>query len=381
MASESVQEQSTEPRLVRVTILSPVSIVVPTYRERDNLPALLARIDALRRAEQMEIEVLVMDDDSRDGSAEYVESSGYSFARLITRRENRGLSEAVMDGFQLARHPVVVVMDADLSHPPEAIPRMVLALDSGQEFVIGSRYVRGGSVEEDWGFLRWLNSRLATLLARPLTPARDPMAGFFAFRRSLLERAEKLDPIGYKIGLEVMVRCNVTSVGEVPIYFANRTAGSSKLNLRVQLQYVRHLRRLYAHRFGVWFQLASFLAIGLSGVAVNLLVLTGLLALDVGARLALAGGILVSMVSNFLLNRRTTFSHARDRAWMPQFGGFVIACSIGAGVNFLVANAMLSAQPELAPQVAALVGIAAGTFFNFLANRYFVFRARHESDA
>lgn len=365
------------PLLAGIRVAVPISVVVPTFHERENLPQLLAQLDALRREHQIELEVLLMDDDSRDGSAEYVAGSGYTFAQLITRTEDRGLAPAVIDGLRRAKHPVLVVMDADLSHPTAAIPKMILALDAGQEFVFGSRYVAGGTTDGDWGFFRWLNSQAATLLARPLTSAKDPMAGFFAFRRELLQRARTLDPIGYKIGLEIIVRCHVNNVGEVPIHFNDRAKGQSKLSLRVQLQYLQHLRRLYAYRFGVWFQLAQFLVVGLSGVAVNLLVLTLLLGWGVRSSLALAGGILVSMLTNFLLNRRYTFSYARDRAWLPQLGGFMMACGIGAAVNYAVSSSLHAAYPERSLQLAALGGIVAGTLFNFVANRFLVFRAKH----
>lgn len=360
--------------VVRVT--TPISVIVPTFRERENLPVLLERLDGLRREHGLELEVLVMDDDSRDGSAEYVASSGYAFAELVTRTTQRGLSPAVLEGMARAKHPVLVVMDADLSHPPEVIPHMILALEAGQEFVFGSRYVAGGSTDDDWGFLRWLNSKVATLLARPLTSATDPMAGFFAFRRTLLARAESFDPVGYKIGLEVIVRCHVTNVGEVPIRFTDRTRGESKLSLRVQLQYLKHLYRLYLHQFGVWFQIAQFLAVGFSGMLVNLGLLTALLWFGVRAEIALGVGIGVSMLTNFALNRRFTFSYARGRAWQPQLGGFLLACSVGAAVNYGVATALHRAFPETALQVVAIGGILAGTVFNFVANRFLVFRAQ-----
>ena len=125
-----------------------------------------------------------MDDDSRDGSAELVAARPEKWVQIVVRTSERGLSPSVLDGMKRAQGDVLVCMDADLSHPPEAIPHMLRKLEEGADFVIGSRYVEGGSTSDDWGFLRWLNSRVATLLARPLTNARDPMAGFFAFRRS-----------------------------------------------------------------------------------------------------------------------------------------------------------------------------------------------------
>lgn len=225
-----------------------VSIVVPTYREAENLPHLVARIGALRESSELDVELLVMDDNSGDGTEAYFEHDGPEWARLIVRTKDRGLSPAVLDGLRAASHPTMVVMDADLSHPPEAIPEMIARLGEGADFVIGSRYVPGGSTDGEWGLFRWLNSKVATWLARPLTRAKDPMAGFFALRRSTFERATTLNPIGYKIGLELMVKCRCRRVDEVPIHFADRQHGESKLSFREQVRYLQHLLRLYTHR-------------------------------------------------------------------------------------------------------------------------------------
>jgi dolichol-phosphate mannosyltransferase len=226
-----------------------VSIVVPTYREAQNLRRLVERIERACTAAGLAAELWLMDDDSRDGSAEIVAELARPWVRLVVRSGPRGLAPAVVDGLALARAARIVVMDADLSHPPERIPDLVAALDEGAEFVIGSRYVPGASIDGDWGLLRRLNSRIATLLARPFTSVRDPMAGFFALRREVYERADPLDPLGFKIGLELLVKCRAQDVREVPIRFAQRHAGESKLGLREQLRYLRHLRRLGSYRW------------------------------------------------------------------------------------------------------------------------------------
>lgn len=226
-----------------------VSIIVPTYREAANIPELIARIESMLAESGIRAEVLIMDDNSRDGTDEAVAKLARPWVRLVVRTENRGLSPAVVDGLHAAAGRVLVVMDADLSHPPETIPALVHALESGADFVIGSRYVPGGSTEESWGFFRWLNSKVATLLARPFARAKDPMSGFFALRRETFERADKLNPIGYKIGLELIVKCRVARVVEIPIHFANRKRGSSKLSLAEQLKYLRHLARLFAFKY------------------------------------------------------------------------------------------------------------------------------------
>lgn len=366
--------------LARIQVSVPLSIIVPTYRERENIPHLIARIAQLKDEENLEIELIFMDDQSRDGSVEAVAASGHDWVRIVERTGERGLSPAVIDGFRLARHPVLVCMDCDLSHPPEKIPQMILALSSGQQFVIGSRYVPGGSTDDDWGFFRWLNSRVATVLARPLTNIQDPMSGFFVLRKADFDKADSLNPVGYKIALELIVKCGFQNVGEVPIHFSDRLHGESKLTLKEQLKYIKHLRRLYLHRFSRAMYLAQFLVVGGLGVLVNMAVLTLLLLAGMGAPVAIAGGIGVSVVTNFLLNRRFTFSYARDRNPVTQFAGFVAASAIGMVVNYAVSIFMLgSVLPGTRSSiyVASLSGIAAGMMFNFLGNRYLVFRKRH----
>jgi len=196
-----------------------LSIIVPTYHEAANVPELIARIERVRQSSSFDMEVLLMDDDSRDGIVEVVAALGKPWVRVVVRTANRGLSPAVLDGFHESRGDTLLVMDADMSHPPEKIPEMVAALDAGHDFVIGSRYVMGGSTNDQWGILRWINSQMATVLALPLTTVRDPMSGFFALHRQTFDRADTLNPIGYKIALELLVKCHCRNVCEVPIHF------------------------------------------------------------------------------------------------------------------------------------------------------------------
>jgi len=239
-----------QPRAAPAEGSPSVSVIVPTYREAGNLPELIRRVEQVRTSRGMPRELLIVDDDSDDGTPQVVDGLNRSWVRLIVRKDARDLSSAVLEGLRQARGEVAVVMDADLSHPPEAIPRLVQAIVDGADFAIGSRYVAGGSTDAAWGPLRWLNSRIATWLARPLTAAKDPMSGFFAIRRERVYRAAGLDPIGYKIGLELLVRCRCRDVREVPIHFADRTAGKSKLSFKQQVRYVRHLRRLVWFKYG-----------------------------------------------------------------------------------------------------------------------------------
>ncbi len=362
---------------LETTRLSRVTVVVPTYKEAENLPHLIERLGKVREENGLDLDVLIMDDDSRDGSAELVAARLEQWVQIVVRTADRGLSPSVLDGMKRATGDVLVCMDADLSHPPEAIPQMLRKLLEGADFVIGSRYVKGGSTSDDWGFLRWINSRVATSLARPLTSARDPMAGFFALRRSTFAAGRAFNPVGYKIGLEFIVKCGCERVVEVPIHFEDRQLGKSKLTMRQQLLYIKHLRRLYTFKFGAWSQLAQFLTVGGLGTVVNLLLLTAFLHIGLPPSPAVGMAIVLSMGFNFVLNRRFSFGEARQESWIKQFFGFMTACSVGAVINYAVTLLFMGKAFSMRPQLAALVGIAAATAFNFMASRYLVFRSSH----
>ena len=195
-----------------------VSIVVPTFQEAANIAALVRRVQTALANEEIAWELLFVDDDSQDGSEAIVaELARQAPVRMEVRRDPpRDLSLSVIHGMRRARYDRLVVMDADLSHPPERIGALLAALGSDCDFAVGSRYVTGGEIDADWSAWRRLNSRIATLLALPLVRCSDPMSGFFATDRRLLPDLEQLRPIGYKIGLELMVRGRLR-VTEVPI--------------------------------------------------------------------------------------------------------------------------------------------------------------------
>ncbi|NOX58016.1 MAG: polyprenol monophosphomannose synthase [Planctomycetes bacterium] len=228
------------------------SIIIPTFQEVHNIGELVRRISAAMSATTGAIEILIVDDNSQDGTDQVVERlrDEKHPVRLIVRERERGLSSAVIRGFNEAVGTTLVCMDADLSHPPEMLPELLAALDTqGVDFVIGSRYVKGAGTDADWGLFRRMNSSIATALARPLTRARDPLSGFFALRQSTFRAAAPLQPMGYKIGLELIVKCNCRNVCEVPIHFAQRRHGSSKLTMKQQWLYLRHVAKLTGYKF------------------------------------------------------------------------------------------------------------------------------------
>ena len=247
----------------------PVSIIVPTYKEAENIPVLAERVFAALRTAEIPGEMIIVDDDSRDGTEKAVRGLAERYPiRVITRTNERGLSSAVVRGFHEAKHDVLLCMDADLSHPPEALPAVIAPIaEDRADFCIGSRYAAGGRTKEDWGLLRRMNSWGATLLAKPLTRAKDPMAGFFCLRRAVLTRAEEagLNPIGYKIALEIMIKARCRRITEVPIEFSDRLHGRSKLTFRQQLLYLRHLVSLYLFQWPVGVPAVSVIVV--AGVA------------------------------------------------------------------------------------------------------------------
>jgi dolichol-phosphate mannosyltransferase len=306
---------------------------------------LLDRLAELRTSTGLDLELLIMDDNSRDGTEELIAARNLPWVKLVVRTSDRGLSPSVVDGFGRAAKEVVIVMDADLSHPPERIPDLLASLASGNEFVIGSRYVPGASTDEAWGVFRWLNSKVATMMARPFTTLNDPMSGFFAFRRELLSRSDPLQAIGYKIGLEVLVKSKVTKAAEVPIHFAQRQKGESKLSFKEQIRYIRHLGRLFDYKYPRTAATARVLAasaIGLLVTFASLWVLHAIQAERINGLVvaALVGGLWPSQ---------------RNQGW-----GFRAGVILGAIANVAAARSFAVQRPELALAVAASVGAAAG---------------------
>ncbi|MEM7366627.1 MAG: polyprenol monophosphomannose synthase, partial [Pseudomonadota bacterium] len=227
-----------------------LSIVVPTYCEADNLVPLTKRLHAALVG--VDYEIIIADDRSPDDTVTVCGrlADQYPLTLIQPDWDRRDLSLSVIDGINTAKFSRILVMDADLSHPPEKLTEMLELLDHHPgHFVLGSRYSGGGGFDRSWSLWRFLNSHIATTMAWPLVSCSDPMSGFFMFDRDSVDM-KLLKPIGYKIGLELMVRGAFEDVLEVPIRFVDRAHGESKMSLRQQFNYLRHLRRLYLHKFG-----------------------------------------------------------------------------------------------------------------------------------
>ncbi len=226
-----------------------VSVVLPTYNESENLPLLIPRILETLQAACIPAEVIVVDDNSPDGTADVAEALAQRFPLRVVKRVNeRGLATAVLAGFQISHAPVCVVMDADGSHPVDVLPQMAqLVLGNRADIVVGSRHLPGGG-SRGWPVFSRLKSRLAAAAAIGLTRMTDPTTGMMAIRRELLNHLD-LNPLGWKIVLEIVVKAGDAKVEEIPIVFDNRQLGRSKQSLHVLWLYLRHCYQLYRHRY------------------------------------------------------------------------------------------------------------------------------------
>lgn len=320
-----------------------VTVIVPTLNEAENLPVLLPRIDATLRGRTYE--VVVVDDGSTDGTPAVCLELAQRFPLRLIQRDvpAEGLGGAVFEALQVARGNLIVVMDADLQHPPERIPDLLAPIERNEaDFALGSRYVAGGRTDRRWGLFRRLNSRVATALSKPFVgPTRDPMSGFFALPRSTLERGRNLSPRGFKIGLELMCKCKARRVREVPFDFAPRLHGRSKLTLREQFRFLEHLSRLYDFSYPRRSGYSKFVVVAAIGFVASLLLLRGLLAAPlmapVAASLAYAGmlGVTALFFLRYVRAQRAFIipEHPwRDFVLISAFEWAAVACVAAWGI-------------------------------------------------
>ncbi|MDQ2818605.1 MAG: polyprenol monophosphomannose synthase [Candidatus Eremiobacteraeota bacterium] len=223
-----------------------VSVVIPTYNEAAGIEKLVAALSGVFVRASIGAEIVIVDDNSPDGTGALVDALGGRYqVRCVHRRGKLGLSSAVIDGWATCDSPILGVMDADFSHDPAIVPALVDALKNGRcDLAIGSRYVRGGGIT-NWPLRRRITSLVAIAFAKPLTKVKDITSGYFFLKRSVIEGV-KLDPIGFKIGLEVIMKGKYAKAQEVPYVFTDRTHGASKLNGGEIVNYLKQLAKIYS---------------------------------------------------------------------------------------------------------------------------------------
>ena len=226
-----------------------LSMVMPTYNERERLEELVAAIFSAAEARHLNLELVIVDDNSPDGTGAVADALASRYpVKVVHRAGKLGLGTAVLEGFQAASADVVGVMDADFSHPPALVPRLYEAFQqTSADVVVGSRYIAGGSTP-DWPWKRRMLSRLGCVLARGLSPVRDATSGFFLIRRDIAQQAV-IKAGGFKICLELIVRSGARRLVELPYRFDDREAGDSKMSTREALGYLVQLRDLYLRQF------------------------------------------------------------------------------------------------------------------------------------
>lgn len=225
------------------------SVVVPTYNEAGGIERLVRSLAQVFAENALDGEIIVVDDNSPDGTGAIVDGLASAFpVRCLHRPGKMGLSSGVIDGWKFARpqSEALGAMDADFSHDMAIFPRMVAALEGGYGLAVGSRYVAGGGIT-NWPAKRIITSKVACMLAQPLTRIKDITSGYFLVRREALDGVA-LDPIGFKIGLEVIAKAHYGRAIEIPYVFTDRVVGESKLNQKEIVNYLKQLRKLYAAR-------------------------------------------------------------------------------------------------------------------------------------
>jgi len=354
-----------------------LSILIPTYNEHDNILPLLERIG--KAVHGTDYEVVFIDDSSQDGTAALINSLAARYpARVVVRQGKKGLASAVVDGFELVSGNIVVVMDADLQHPPEVIPALVKAIQGRADIAVASRYIPGGG-NAGWSKLRQITSSGAVFLAHLLLPpsrrVKDPMSGFFALRREVVSGV-KLSPRGYKILLEILVIGRFKRATEVPFMFQLREKGKSKLDVRQEMEYLRHLFSLLL-RSGEITRFLKFCLVGGSGVLVN----EGLLWLltdKAGLYYMLSSAIAIetSIITNFVLNHWFTFADRKGKgikSYLTKLGQFNLVSLVAVGIN-LGLLWLFNTEFGVYYLVANLIGIAVSMIWNYGANNLWTWK-------
>lgn len=394
------------------------SIVIPTYNESDNIIRLITEIEKnIPKSDSTEI--VIVDDNSPDGTGKLVENyikeqklndtkenlpnSKNHRVKLVHRSEKNGLIPAILDGVKQSSGVNILIMDADFSHPPEIIPRMMNELKLNPDtIIVGSRYVEGGRVI-GWPKKRKLLSRGASTLARfglKVKSVKDPMSGLFALPRTLIQNIS-IDTKGYKILLEILVKNKQVPIIEIPYTFTDRQSGKSKMSYNVIFNYAEAIWQLYWHgqksgqvkiseqinEKSVLFlsKVGRYYTVGISGLIINYIV-SFLLANDVANSIRLLSnvwyleasivGAAISSTSNFILNKYWTFEDRRFDVGSTarQYFSFIGMSAVGLIIQISFLYYMV--ENFVPYRISLIVAIAVATTINFILNKKFTFKEK-----
>ena len=394
------------------------SIIIPTYNESENILRLIDEIEKNLPTSDY-TEIVIVDDNSPDGTGKLVQNyineqddehqkevgtrTTSCRVKIVHRTGKNGLIPAIMDGVRQSSGRNVIIMDADFSHPPEVIPRMMQELKMNpNSIVIGSRYVEGGKVV-GWPTKRKILSAGASFLARfglNVRRVKDPMSGLFALPRQLIENIS-IDTKGYKILLEILVKNKEIPTKEVPYTFIDRTSGKSKMDNGVILNYAKAIWQLYRHgqksgqvkidenlnERSVLFlsKVGRYYTVGISGLIINYVV-SFLLANDVANSIRLLSnvwyleasiiGAAISFTSNFFFNKYWTFEDRRFEVGSTarQYVSFIGMSTIGLIIQISILYFMV--ENFVPYRISLIVAIAVATTINFILNKKFTFKEK-----
>lgn len=359
-------------------------IILPTFNERENIKAIVMALQDQFSRLRHDMHILVVDDNSPDGTGEVVKAlqTGYDNLHLLSG-ERAGLGTAYIRGIRYAldvlQADLVFEMDADFSHKPGDVVRLLSGIEAGEDFVIGSRYVEGGTIPSEWGVLRQFISKGGNLAARHIggmSQIRDCTAGFRAIRASLLRRIDlsglRAQGYSFQVALLHAAIGEGGSIREIPVDFVDRKYGESKLGLSDIIEFIVNVW---------WIRLQSiktfikFAIVGTSGVLVNLGIFTLLLLAGMNKYIASPIAIELSIIWNFLLNNYWTFRW-RKTSTRTRIRGlkFNLVSFISLGVSYGTFVALSLALPSLPPQVSQLIGIVPATLVNYSLNSYWTFK-------
>ena len=360
------------------------SLIIPSYNEGANIQKIVQILsEILDTAIPEEYELIVVDDDSPDRTWKLAQelTPQYPQLRVMRRQEEKGLSTAVIRGWQVARGEILGVIDADLQHPPDILLKIWSEMEKGADLGIASRHVEGGGVSE-WSIVRRFLSRGAQMLGLIILPEvisrlSDPMSGYFMVRRDAIV-GKYLSPVGYKILIEVTARGAIRWIAEVGYVFREREAGESKVTWKQYIEYIQHLLRL---RFDLWpvKRFLRFGIVGFSGVFVDMIVLYLLSdpsTLGWGLTRSKILASEVAIINNFLWNDAWTFADfsSQQKGWSKRFKRFLkfnVVCLAGLILNVLLLNFLFNLVFENAPYgryIANFIAIGAVTIWNFWFN-------------
>lgn len=351
-----------------------LSLVIPTYNEKENIQKLVEGIQKEFRENRIDGEIIVVDDNSPDGTGKILDNlkKKRKNIKVIHRSGKLGLSSAVLEGWKIADGEVLGVMDADLSHPPEKIKELFEAITKGDaDFTIGSRYIKGGKIE-GWNFKRKLMSKTATLLSRVYTKVKDPMTGYFMVKRDVIEGVD-LNSRGFKILLELIIKGKYKKIKEIPITFVNRVEGKSKAGTNEIFYYLQNLVGYLPYKKNVIKEFVKFGIVGGVGTLINICILY-LLTEKAGVYYMVSAilSFLVAMSSNFILNKVWTFKEEIKSKIGKKYLQFGVVSVLALIVNlfFLYIFTEFLGIYYIISQILA-IGVA--LVINFLGNKIWTF--------